>query len=119
MYHTNDGSSQIFGISTAGANLFNHNIIKVKHITANSAGSMNVAGVKLLKRDDGQDAQQSIQLNASDITSYSDKHEWKTNENARRLTIENHKADWHDCQLNNIADAVDDKDVLNLAQVRV
>lgn len=102
MFYKNASTSQLFGISDAGANLFNHNLKKVKHILANSAGSMNVSGIHILKRDDEKDANQSIQFNTGDITSYSDKHEWKTNDNARRLTIENHEANWHDCPLTSV-----------------
>lgn len=117
MFYPDASTSQMFGISGEGVNLFNHNLIKVKHILGNSTGSMNIAGVKLLKRNDDHDTQQSIQLNDGDITAYSDKHEWKTNENSRRLTIENHEADFHGCKVKNVADAEDNKDVPNLAQV--
>ena len=118
MFFKNASDSQIFGVSDAGANLFNHNIIKVKHLLGNAVGSMNVAGVKVIKRNDDNDTSHSIQFNASDLTYFSDKHEFKTNGNARRLTIEDHVADWHDCILSNAAEAVDDKDVPNLAQVK-
>lgn len=117
MFFKNASESQIFGVSDAGANLFNHNIIKVKHLLGNTVGAMNVANVHIIKRDDGKDTNQSIQLNASDLSYYSDKHEFKTNGNARRLTIEDHAADWHDCILSNVKDAVANKDVPNLAQV--
>ena len=96
----------------------NHNLTNIKHLVGNSTGSMNVANVHIVKRDDSSDGNQSIQFNAGDLTAFSDKHEWKTNDNARRLTIENHKADWHDCQLNNIADAENDKDAPNLKQLK-
>ena len=95
----------------------NHNLTKIKHLVGNSAGSMNVANVHIVKRDDSSDTSQSIQFNAGDLTAFSDKHEWKTNDNARRLTIENHEANWHDCILSNVKDAVSDKDATNLAQV--
>lgn len=101
-----------------GLNANNKSITSIKHLVGNSAGTMNVAGVKLIKRDDSSDNTQAIQINSGDITAYSDKHEWKTNDNARRLTIENHEANWHDCKLTNIADADSDKGAPNLAQVQ-
>ena len=118
MFFKNANDSQIFGVSDSGANLFNHNVINVKHLLGNEVGSMNVAGIKILKRNDDNDTAQSIQFNTGDLTYFSDKHEFKTNGNARRLTIEDHIADWHDCKLSNIAIAEADKDVPNLKQVQ-
>ena len=97
--------------------LSNKSLKKVRHVVGNSAGTMNVAGVKLIKRDDTNDTQQAIQLNTSEIVHYSDKHQFKTNSNARRLTIEDHKAAWHDCELTGVADATEGRSVPNLAQV--
>lgn len=37
--------------------LSNQNLVNIKHLVANAAGSMNVAGVKVLKRDDSVSAQ--------------------------------------------------------------
>ncbi|AUR86337.1 coil containing protein [Vibrio phage 1.084.O._10N.261.49.F5] len=117
-YYSNGSNSQVFGVSGAGANLFNHNVLNVKHLLGNSAGTMNVAGISVLKRDDESDNTDSIHFNSGNLTHFSDKHEWKTNDNARRLTIENHTADWHDCQLKNVTDADDDKDVPSFKQLK-
>ena len=117
MFFKNQSTDQIFGISDSGANLFNHSLLHVKHIIGESTGAMDVSGVRTLKRNNAENTKQAITFNTGDITSYSDKHEWQTNDGARRLTIENHKADWHDCIVGNVKDAVADKDVPNLAQV--
>ena len=117
MFFKNQSTDQIFGISDSGANLFNHSLLHVKHIIGESTGTMDVSGVRTLKRNNAENTKQAVIFNAGDITSHSDKHEWQTNDGARRLTIENHKADWHDCIVGNVKDAVADKDVPNLAQV--
>ena len=117
MFFKSQSTDQVFGISDSGANLFNHSLLHVKHVIGDSTGTMDVSGVRTLKRNNAENTKQAVIFNAGDITSYSNKHEWQTNDGARRLTIENHKADWHDCIVGNVKDAVADKDVPNLAQV--
>tara|TARA_R100001594_G_C3989742_1_gene252131 strand:+ start:534 stop:884 length:351 start_codon:yes stop_codon:yes gene_type:complete len=78
---------------------------------------MFVANVSKIKRDDAENDKDVIDFATDSITTKSKKIEFKDDTNSRRLTIENHKADWHSCQLNNVADGVANNDAATVGQL--
>lgn len=115
-FRNNDGT-EIVNFSSEGQNLKNNNLKFVRHVVGNTPTSMFVANVSRIKRDDADNDKDVIDFDQDSITLKSKKLEIKDDTNSRRLTIENHKADWHSCQLNNILDGDADNDAATVGQL--
>ena len=116
-FRDNLNNEELVNFTTEGQNLKNKNLKHVRHVVGNTPTSMFVANVGLIKRDDGDNNKDVIDFSTDSINIKSKKVEFNDDTGARRLTIENHKADWHSCQLNNVADGVADNDAATVGQL--
>lgn len=116
-FRDNQNNTEIVNFTTDGQNLKNNNLKYVRHVVGNTPGSMYVANVAKIKRDDANNDKDVIDFATDSITAKSKKIEFKDDTNSRRLTIESHKADWHGCQLNNLAEGVEDTDAATVGQL--
>ena len=115
-YKDND-DVDLFSFDQTDFNFFNRNLKKVRHLVGNTPGTMFVANLSKIKRDDDENEKDVIDFAVDSITTKSKKIEFKDDTNSRRLTIESHKADWHGCQLNNLADGVENGDAATVGQL--
>ena len=98
-------------------NFKNHNIKFVRHLVGNTPGTMFVANVNIIKRDDAENNKNSITLNDGSIIAATNKFEVKNNDGARRFTVENDGISVHERKIQELADGEEPTDAATVGQL--
>ena len=109
---------EYINFSSVGVNLKNNNIKHIRHLVGNGVGSMFVANVSLIKRNDDENDKNSIVLFDGTIQNHTNNFQVTNHLSEDILTVDSAQLNVHGNQVKELAEGTEDTDAVNYGQIK-